>query len=289
MQKLAEKLTEISLSLGILGKPAAKVLTAVAVAIAGIIVIKLVLRIIRKTLEHSNLDEVLHRFILNCAKVCMSVILFIVVCSSLGMSMAPFVTVLGAGGAAVALALKDSLGNFAGGIIIILNKPFSKGDLIETNGVEGRVSDIDLMSSKLVTLDNKVITIPNGLLATNVVVNYSHQTFRRIDCGFSIGYSSDIELAKSTVLDIVADSEMLCSDPEPVVGIGALGESGIDMQAFVWCRTEDYFSARRYLLEKIKNEFDRLGIEIPFPQLTVRMEGSSAADIPQSNNVLGKE
>lgn len=239
--------------------------------VIGLILIKVLLNILKKALSHSKLDEVLHKFILNCTKVLLLIFLVMVVLSVLGISMAPFVTVLGTCGAAVALALKDSLSNFAGGILIIINKPFSRGDYIEVGGVSGKVQEIDLMSSKLVTLDNKVITIPNGLLSTDTVINYSEQTTRRVDCVFGVGYDSDIPQVKAIIAKVIEESNYFISEPAPVIGVKELGDNAVLIEVLAWCANSDYNTARYYIQEHVKAELDKVGVDIPFPQLTVHM------------------
>lgn len=257
--------------IGVFGGPIAKIIAVAAVLIIGFITIKIINGVLKKALSRSRLDEVLHKFILNCTKVVLLILLVLIVLSVLGISMAPFVTVLGTCGAAVALALKDSLSNFAGGILIMINKPFGKGDFIEVGGVSGKVHEIDLMSSKLVTLDNKIITIPNGRLSTDTVINYSDQTTRRVDCVFGIGYGSDIRQAKEIIAKVIAESPMFIDDPAPVIGVKDLDDSAVLIEALAWCANSDYNAARYYLKEQVKIELDKAGVDIPFPQVTVHM------------------
>ncbi len=271
MKKLAGYITDFAEDLGVLGGSLAKAMTVIVVVVIGLILIKVLLNILKKALSHSKLDEVLHKFILNCTKVLLLIFLVMVVLSVLGISMAPFVTVLGTCGAAVALALKDSLSNFAGGILIIINKPFSRGDYIEVGGVSGKVQEIDLMSSKLVTLDNKVITIPNGLLSTDTVINYSEQTTRRVDCVFGVGYDSDIPQVKAIIAKVIEESNYFISEPAPVIGVKELGDNAVLIEVLAWCANSDYNTARYYIQEHVKAELDKVGVDIPFPQLTVHM------------------
>ncbi len=254
-----------------------RIIACVIILAVGLIAIKIIVKLVRKALYHSRLDGVLYTFILNCIRIVFFILLIITVLSSLGVSTTSFITVLGACGAAVALALRDSLSNFAGGILIMLNQPFSKGDYIESNGLEGKVHEIDLMYSKLITLDNKIISIPNGLIINSTIVNYSQQENRRIDCKFSIGYSSDIEKAKAVIASIINESSYYLSTPEPIIGVSAHGDSSVVLDTLVWCKNEDYFPARYHLYEQVKLEFDDCGIEIPFPQCTVHFDKEKSA------------
>ena len=164
------------------------IIGSLVILIVGLIIMKVVLHLLRKGLGKTKLDGALHTFVVNTVKVLLWILLVVTILSHMGVSMTAFLTMLGAGGAAIALALKDSLANFAGGILVIVNKPFEKGDYIEACGIGGKVEQIDLLYSTLVTLDNKVITIPNGKLSTDVVVNFSRADRRRVDTRFNIGY-----------------------------------------------------------------------------------------------------
>ena len=246
-----------------------KVAIAVIITAVGLLFLKILLVFVRRTLKRSHLDDVLHVFVINTIKAVGLTILGITVLSSLGVPTSTFVTVIAACGAAVALALKDSLGNFAGGILILINKPFKQGDLIASNGVEGRVQHIDLLYSTLLTLNYQIITIPNGLVANNTVVNYSMAQRRRIDIKAGISYEADIEAARHSIIDAIQKDDHFLKDPLPFVGVAEHGDSAVVLDVFAWCETENYFPARYALLELVKNTLDEAGIEIPFPQIVV--------------------
>ena len=199
----------------------------------------------------------------------MLVLLVITLLGNLGVPTTTFVTVIGACGAAIALALRDSLANFAGGILILINKPFEKGDYIEASGVGGKVEKIDLLYSTLVTLDNKVISIPNGKLSTDVVVNFSRADRRRVDTKFGIGYDDDIGEAKKVIHQIIERANLFLDDPAPTIGVAAYGESAVEIEVLAWCKTENYYPAKYYLQAEVKRAFDENGIEIPYPQTVV--------------------
>lgn len=249
-----------------------RIVACVIILVVGLILMKILIRITRKALSHSRLDSVIHTFIINCIKIVFVILLIITILGSLGVSTTHFITVLGACGAAVALALKDSLGNFAGGILIMINQPFSRGDYIESNGLEGKVREIDLLYSTLVTLDNKIISIPNGLMANNTIINYSDQENRRVDCKFGIGYGCDIAKAKSVIQQVIDESHYFLDEPEPVIGVSEHGDSAVIIDTLAWCRNDDYLHAKYYLQEHVKLAFDREEIEIPFPQCTVHFD-----------------
>ena len=180
-------------------------------------------------------------------------------------------TLLGACGAAVALALKDSLGNIASGIIILANKPFIRGDVIEVTGITGIVQSIDLLVTTLKTYDNKVITIPNGTITASVMVNYSREKSRRVDVTFAISYDSDIARAKDVLMAVAESNKDIFADPAPVTGVAEHQQSGILLDLKVWCETSRYYDVRYYLEEQVKLAFDEANITIPYPQMDVRV------------------
>lgn len=267
-----------------------KAASALVMFLVGLMLLKILLIFVRRTLERSRLDQVLYTFVVNTVKVVCLILLVITVLTHLGVPTGSFVTVIAAGGAAIALALKDSLGNFAGGILIMVQKPFRQGDLISSNGVEGRVQHIDLLYTTLLTLNYQTITIPNGLLANNTIINYSMSECRRIDVQVGISYSSDIEQARRCILDVITRSGSYLDSPAPLVGVAEHGDSAVILDVQAWCETERFFNARYELRESIKKAFDEAGIEIPFTQITIHNDiedfpsGDSTADIPAADD-----
>lgn len=238
---------------------------------AGYVVMRILLRIAKKALDRSQLDEALHVFILNTAKVILWVVLIITVLGTLGIPTSTFIAILGAAGAAVALALKDSLGNFSGGILILMTKPYSKGDYIEDLETGGKVEKIDLLYTTLKTYDNRVIIVPNGKLANATVINYTKEPTRRVDCKFGISYNDDMQKAME-ILRIVAESDpRIFREPEPVIGVAGQEDSCVSLDLRVWCNTEDYWDIKYYLEEQVKLAFDEAGVTIPFPQMDVHV------------------
>lgn len=245
---------------------------ALGIVLAGSILIGLSSRILRKALKKSKLDEALHVFLINIVKILLWVIVAITAMSSAGINITAFVTALGAAGVAVALALKDSLGNFAGGILIILNKPFSKGDYIEDYQTAGKVDKIDLLYTTLITYDNKTITIPNGKLANSTIVNFTRNHSRRVECSFSVAYQNDIEQVKD-ILNAVAESNpAIYKEPEPIIGISGQGDGRIDFDLKVWCDTQDFSEVKYYLEEQVNLAFREANISKAYPQMEVRLQ-----------------
>ncbi|MEG0157257.1 MAG: mechanosensitive ion channel family protein, partial [Anaerovoracaceae bacterium] len=178
----------------------------------------------------------------------------------------------GVAGAAIALALKDSLGNVAGGIMILVTKPFSQNDYIDIGGTTGTVKHIDLLLTTLKTYDNKVITIPNGMVTTSVLTNYTREELRRVDCVFGIGFNDDLNHAKDLMLATAQANGMILDTPEPFIGVAGNSDNSVDVDFRVWCKTEDYWDVKYFLEENIKLAFDEAGICIPFPQMDIHLK-----------------
>ena len=246
-------------------------IATVVVLLAGLLLIKFILGMTKKTLKKTSLDGAIHTFIISAMRIVLYIILVVVLLGVLEVHTTPLITVLGAGGAAIALALKDSLGNIAGGLLILVNQPFRKGDEIDIDGTYGEVEQIDLFVTTLRTYDNKVITIPNGSINTSVIVNYSLRERRRVDCKFGISYDSDLALAKSVLLEVAASNPDIYKDPAPFAGVASHGESSVVLDLKVWCDTDKYYSVKYYLTEQVKLAFDEADISIPYPQMDVRV------------------
>ena len=251
---------------------AAVMIKLAVMVLAGLIVLKITLKITRKALDRSSLDVVLYTFIINAIKTVAVIILITMCLGLLGVQLSTIIAVIGAAGAAIALALKDSLANIAGGVMIIVTKPFNRDDYIDIGNVSGKVKDIDLFITTLMTYDNKTITVPNGLVNTSILINHSKEDIRRVDCKFNIGYSSDIVLAKQLMKDICDRSDMVLEDPEPVIGVSDHGESAVIMDLLAWCHTDDYWTLKYFLEEEVKHVFDENNIAIPYPQMDIHIE-----------------
>ena len=267
-QKIIEKFFESDkpLELGMMA------LNLIITILIGLIVIKLILSFTRRALKRSSLDVVLYTFIINAIKAVSAIILVTMCLGILGVQMSTIVAVLGAAGAAIALALKDSLANIAGGVMIIVTKPFSRDDYIYIGTVSGKVKDIDLFLTTLRTYDNKTITVPNGLVNTSILVNHRKEDIRRVDCKFGISYESDITLAKQLLREICESSDMILNEPKATIGVSRHDDSSVIMDMFAWCRTEDYWTVKYFLEEEVKRVFDENGIEIPYPHMDVKLK-----------------
>ncbi len=248
------------------------ILKAILIVFVGSLLIKTALKILQRTLEKSQLDPVMHPFAMTCARTLMWILVALTVMPTLGIKTESILTVLATCGAAIALALKDSLANVAGGVLISINKPFTKGDYINNMSVEGTVDQIDLMCTTIHTVDNKIITIPNGVMSNSTIINYSRSDLRRLDLQYSIGYGDNIDQAKDAILAVAETSGYMVTEPEPVIGVNSHGDSAIVLDAKFWCKNEDYWTFYYYMNQNVKEAFDEQGISIPFPQMDVHMD-----------------
>ena len=253
--------------------PWATLIRLAAIILIGMILITIVVAIIRKVMKKiDTIDEMLDSFVVNAVRTICIIILIAMCLDALGVNIGTIVAVLGAAGAAIALALKDSLANIAGGLMVIITQPFKKGDLINIGEYRGRVQEIDLFLTTLRTLNYKTITIPNGLVNTSILVNESREEIRRVDLTFGISFDSDIVKAKEVLRDVCRKTELALQDREPMIGVSSHDDSAVVLDLMVWCKTEDYFDLQYYLLEQVKLDFDEAGIKIPYPHLVVQMD-----------------
>lgn len=252
-----------------------RIIGVVVIALIGLILLKLIMHFTRKLLERSKLDILLYKFVQNAVRA-VGIIIIITMClSMMGVQIGTIVAVIGAAGAAIALALKDSLANIAGGVMIMVTKPFNKDDHIDIGDFSGKVKEIDLFITTLKTFDNKTITVPNGLVNTSILVNHSREETRRVDCKFGVSYDCDILKVKELMRQICCDCEMIFDEPKPVVGVSSHGDYAVIVDCYAWCKTEDYWDVKYFLEENVKKIFDDNGIEIPFPKVDVQISGSN--------------
>ncbi|MCD4820308.1 MAG: mechanosensitive ion channel [Candidatus Cloacimonetes bacterium] len=260
-----EKIIELIIQYG------GKLLLAIVVWIVGSIVISFVLKMFKKILDKNKTDISLSKFLQSIAKISLKMLLFITVASLLGIKMTAFVAILGAAGLAVGLALQGSLGNFAGGVLILLFKPFKIGDFIEAQGFTGTVKEIQIFNTILNTPDNKRVIIPNGGLSNNSMINYSSESTRRVDFNFGVGYESDIAAVKEILMNIVSNNEMVLKNPAPFVRLGELADSSINFIVRVWVKPENYWDVHFDTIERVKLSFDKNNINIPYPHIDVNL------------------
>ncbi|MDD7511598.1 MAG: mechanosensitive ion channel family protein [Peptostreptococcaceae bacterium] len=240
--------------------------------IIGIIFIIQMKKLTLKLLKKSKMDPALHNFIASSVKIILSIILVIIIMAELNIPTAPVITVLGASGAAIALALRDSLANVAGGIIIMITKPILKGEVIEIEGTIGAVDSIELLATHLHTMDNKKVTIPNGKLTNSIVTNYSREDIRRVDCQFGISSEADLVKAKELLKNVALSCSLILEKPNFVVGVDRHGEEGTILDLKLWAKTEDYFDVKYFVEENVKLAFDEAGISPAAHIVDVRLK-----------------
>ncbi len=248
---------------------APKVLMAIVVLIVGLWLIRILTRTIVTVMKKREIDPSLHSFLSSFLGVTLKVLLFISVVSMLGVQMTSFIAILGAAGLAVGLALSGTMQNFAGGVMILIFKPFKVGDFIEAQSYMGSVKEIQIFSTILTTPDNKIIILPNGPLSTSSLVNFSAQKTRRLDFEFGISYTDNIDTAKSILKRIVDADERILKDPLPLIAVNALADSSVNILVRFWANSEEYWNIYFEMFEKVKKAFDQEGISIPFPQSDV--------------------
>ncbi|AEB57059.1 mechanosensitive ion channel protein MscS [Ectopseudomonas mendocina] len=225
---------------------------------------------IGRMLEARKVDRALSSFIGSLVSIVLRILLLISVASMVGVETTSFIAMIGAAGLAIGLALQGSLANFAGGVLIMLFRPFRAGDWIEAQGVSGSVDSIQIFHTTLKTGDNKVVIVPNGALSNGHITNYSREPRRRADINIGIDYSSDIKLAREVLLDIAKDPRVHL-DPAPVVFVTGLGDSAVNLSLRVWVATGDFWPVTFAFTEQAKERLTEAGIGIPFPQRVVHL------------------
>lgn len=275
IQNVAEEVNKLSQVVGdLLDKAIAfgiSVIIAIIIFIIGRIVIKKLIRLVDKILEKSAVDIGVVKFLHSLLNIALYIVLVIIICDVVGVDTTSFAALVASGGLAIGLAFEGSLSNFAGGILILIMKPFSVGDYIESNGVEGTVSKIDIFYTSLSTADNKSVKLPNGTLSNSILTNYSMHDKRRVEVGVGISYNDDIKKAKEVLVDIMNSYERILKNDNNSVVVKSLGDSSVNLEIRMWVATEDYWDATFYLNENIKIVFEKQNITIPYNQLDVRI------------------
>ncbi len=248
-----------------------KIIAAILVFIIAKFVIKHLMNLIKKLFEKSKLDGAVKTFLLSIIKAALYVLLIIGIVEILGVATATIVSVVASAGLAIGLALQGSLSNFAGGVLILVMKPFKLGDYIIASGVEGTVVSMDVFYTKIRTTDYKDIVIPNGMLSNNTITNVSAQGKRRLDITASASYNADIEKVKQVLTEICKNGPLVRRDEEVRVFVSQYAQSSIDYNVRFWVDAANYWDAKFFITESIKKEFDRNGIEIPYSKLDVNI------------------
>jgi small conductance mechanosensitive channel len=253
-----------------------KLVLAIVLLIVGIIIINAFSRFLRKVMKKRDIDPTLVPFLVGLISSLLKIMLIISVVDIVGVKTTSFVAVLGAAGLAVGLALQGSLSNFAGGVLIMIFKPYKVGDYIQAQGEAGTVRAVQIFNTVLNTPDNRRVIIPNGAVSGGTITNFSAEETRRMDLIFGIGYDDDLEKAKNVLMEMAASDERILDDPAPFIGVSELGDSSVNLVVRIWCKKEDYWNIHFDWQNNVKLRFDRENITIPYPQRTIHTMAETA-------------
>jgi len=242
-----------------------KVLTALAILIIGWIIIGFIVRTVKHLMKKKNLEPSLQKFLADLTGWALKILLFVTVISQLGVATTSFAAIIGAAGLAVGLALQGSLANFAGGVLIMIFKPFKIGDLIEAQGALGVVKEIQIFTTKIVSPENKLIILPNGALSNGSITNYTEEGKLRVDMTFGVSYDADLKETKEVLMKVLTDNPKVLKDPAPTVNVVELADSSVNFAVRPWAKPEDYWDVYFDTTEQVKLALDKAGIEIPYP------------------------
>jgi len=248
-----------------------KIILALVIYVIGKWVAKKVANIARKLMVGRDADPTLINFLCNIVYAVLLVAVILAALDTMGLPVTSLLAVVGAAGLAIGLALKDSLGNFAAGVMLVMFRPFSKGDVVEVAGVTGKVDEVRIFSTILTTADNKQITIPNGQVAADTITNYTAKDMRRVDMVFGVGYDDDLKVAREVLTRVCTGHPKVLDDPAFNIFVLNLGDSSVDFAVRPWVKTEDYWTVWGDVLEQAKVELEAAGCNIPYPQTDVHL------------------
>ncbi len=263
LDKLIQHLIDACISLGY------RLVAAVLVYAIGRYLVHWLNKAALKIMERRKMEPEVQGFVKGVVAVFLNLLLAVAVIGALGIETTSFAALLAALGAAIGMALSGQMQNFAGGIIILINKPYKIGDFIATNGMSGNVVEIGVFSTILRSVDNITYNVPNGIISSNPLTNFSQQPTRRIDFSVGVEYGTSVEQVRESIMRIIADDARILADPEPFIALGELADSSVNITVRVWVKTEDYWPALFNLRETVYRTFNKEGIGFPFPQLTV--------------------
>ena len=268
LDQLITKLIDLSITTG------KHLIAAFLIYLVGSFIIKLINRLVGSMLERRHVEVSVQSFLKSLVNILLTILLIISVISALGINTTSFAALLASAGVAVGMALSGNLQNFAGGLVILLFKPYRVGDWIEAQGVQGTVREIQIFHTIIATADNKLVYAPNGSMSTSVVVNYSREELRRVQWTVGIDYGEDVKRVRAVLLDYLNSLEQILKEPAdkaPFVGVDALADSSVNLTVRAWVKTEDYWTTYFDVQQGIYELFNREGINIPFPQQTVHL------------------
>jgi small conductance mechanosensitive channel len=257
---------------------AIQAIIALAIFILGRWVARFATGLVGKLMKKNGMDAMLIKLVEKVVYVALLGVVVLAAIDQLGIDTTSALAIFGAAGLAVGLALKDSLSNFAAGVMLILHRPFSVGDFVEVSGVSGKVFEVSLISTVLITGDNRRIIIPNGIVYSDKIVNHSAEDTRRVDVIFGIGYDDDMATAQKLIMEVMKGDPRILADPEPAIALAELADSSVNLAARPWAKTEDYWAVKGDLMKNVKQAFDANGISIPYPQQDLHVHQIADAD-----------
>lgn len=245
------------------------ILLAAVIFITGRFLISVINRLVAQMMERRKIDATIQSFLRSFINILLTILLLISVVSALGVNTTSFAALLASAGVAIGMALSGNLQNLAGGLIILLFKPYKVGDYIDAQGVSGTVKEIQIFHTVLTTPDNKIIYVPNGSLSSGSVTNYSLSALRRVDWTIGVEYGTEIEKVRQTALDLIKKDSRILTDPAPFIALSALADSSVNITIRVWTKNEDYWGVFFDMNQNIYEVFNKEGIAFPFPQVTI--------------------
>ena len=263
VQNLIQQLTNWGISTG------KQIISAIIIFLIGRLLISIVNKLVAKLLARRHVDAGVQTFVKSFVNIMLTILLIVAIISKLGIDTTSFAALLASAGVAIGMALSGNLQNFAGGLIILLLRPFKVGDFIECQGVSGTVKEIQIFHTILTSPDNKVIYVPNGSLSSGTVINYSREATRRVDWTFCVEYGEDYEKVENVINKLIAADERILNTPAPFVNLIALADSSVNVVVRVWVKSENYWDVFFQMNKSVYATFNKEGINFPFPQLTI--------------------
>ena len=265
LDELIDRLYDVSLNAG------KHIIAALLVLMIGRLLVKLLNRLVAKMLDRRRIDVGVQSFLRSAVNILLTILLVVSVIGALGINTTSFAALLASAGVAVGMALSRNLQNYAGGIVILLFKPYKVGDWIESQGVEGSVVEIQIFHTILRTADNKIVFVPNGSMSTAVVTNYSREATRRLQWTVGVDYGEDVEKVKAVVAELLKNEPRILPEPQPLIVVEALADSSVNIMVRAWVKQEDYWDVHYEMHQKIYESFNAAGINFPYPQQTIHI------------------
>ena len=265
IEKLIDKLIDLSITAG------KHILMAVVIFVVGRFIVTLLNRLLARMLERRKVDPTIQTFLKSLVNILLMLLLVVSVIGALGVNTTSFAALLASAGVAIGMALSGQLQNLSCGLIVLLFRPYKVGDWIEAQGVQGKVTAIQIFHTILTMVDNKVVYVPNGVMSSGVVVNYNRNDTRRVEWVVGIDYGEDTVRAEAVIREVIAADKRILADPAPYVAVQALDASSVNLVARVWVKTEDYWDVNYDTNRRIYDAFNRAGINFPFPQQTIHV------------------